>query len=137
AKIELIGDAIHLVTFVVDRAAPARAGATPPAGAAAPAGAAPDLETHEVDFVLGRNFVLSVHPPSWDPAAAHQVRMGIAALLERGVDHVLWAMVDAIVDSYFPVVDRISDEIDDVQDRVLSRPDPATLEQVFRLRREL
>jgi magnesium transporter len=119
AKIELVGDAIHLVAFLLER---------PGDG---------EVHAHEVDFVLGRGFVLSVHGPGWDPMTAHQVRMGIGPLLEKGVEHVLWAMADHIVDGYFPVFDAISDEIDAVQDRVLDRPDPATLEQVFRLRREL
>lgn len=117
AKIEVVGDAIHLVTFVVDPVSEARA--------------------EEVDFVLGRGFLLSVHGPAWDPTAAHQLRMGVGPVLDKGVDHLLWALSDAIVDGYFPTFDRIGDEIELVQDQVLERPSPEALENVFRLRREL
>ena len=47
AKVELVGDAIHIVGFVLERT--------------------DEVQAHEVDFVLGPDFVLSVHPASWDP----------------------------------------------------------------------
>jgi magnesium transporter len=117
AKIEVVGDAIHLVAFVIVRGTGARA--------------------EEVDFVLGRGYLLSVHGPAWEPAAAHQLRMGIGTILEKGPDHLLWALSDAIVDGYFPTFDQIADEIELVQDQVLGTPSPEALQHVFRLRREL
>jgi magnesium transporter len=117
AKIEQVGDAIHLVAFVMDRRE--------------------DATADEVDFILGRGFLVSVHGPGWDPASAHQLRMGLGPILEKGADHLLWALTDAIVDGYFPTFDRIADEIELVQDEVLGTPNPAALQKVFRLRGEL
>ena len=117
AKVELVDDVIQVVAFVLERHT--------------------EVQAHEVDFVLGRDFILSVHPSNWDPTTAHQVRGGLGPLLEQGPDRVLWALVDAIVDGYFPVFDALEDEIDAVQDRVIGQPDRATLQQVFQLRREL
>lgn len=117
AKVQLVGDVIHVVSFVL-----ARDG---------------EVETHEVDFVLGPGYLLSAHRSNWDPMAAPQLRIGIDRLLERGVDFVLWALVDAVVDGYFPVFDRLGDEIDSVQDDAIARPVPATLERLFGLKREL
>jgi len=117
AKVQLVGDVIHVVTFVLERDG--------------------ELHSHEIDFVLGRGFLLSAHPASWDPMSAHQLRQGVAPLLERGPDFVLWALVDAIVDSYFPVFDQMGDEIDQVQDAAVEKPSRATLERVFELKREL
>jgi magnesium transporter len=95
------------------------------------------VETHEVDFVLGNGFLLSSHQAIWDPTKAHQLKIGIAPLLEKGPDHVLWALVDTIVDGYFPVFDKLGDEIDAIQDAAVEHPVPATLEKLFRLKREL
>lgn len=122
AKVQLVGDVIHVVSFVLTRTPGVNDG---------------EVEAHEVDFVLGRGFVLSVHPGLWKPGEAHQLRMGVAPLLERGPDFVLWALVDAIVDGYFPVFDRLGDEIDEVQDKAIEQPGRETLEHVFRLKREL
>ena len=117
AKVALVGDVIHIVAFVLHRTT--------------------EVTAAEVDFVLGPDYILSVHPPSWDPMEAHQLKGGVGPLLDQGPDHLLWALVDSIVDGYFPVFDALEDEIDTVQDRVLGQPDKATLQNVFRLRREL
>ncbi len=136
AKVQLVGNVIHVVAFVLDRpAVHASERAGTPAGGRRDG--VPEVEAHEVDFVLGPGFLLSVHPGGWDPMRAHQLRMGIGALLERGPDFALSAMVDAIVDGYFPVFDRLGDEIDEVQDAAIERPVPTTLEHIFRLKREL
>jgi magnesium transporter len=117
AKVLLVGDVIHIVAFVLKRPS--------------------EVQAQEVDFVLGPDYVLSVHPASWDPMETHQVKAGVGPLLEQGPDHLLWALVDAIVDGYFPVFDALEDDVDIVQERVLGKPDTASLQQIFRLRREL
>src|SRR4029078_805053 len=48
-----------------------------------------------------------------------------------------WALIDDIVDGYFPVFDRLGDEIDDLEDAALSRAVPATLQHLLPLKREL
>ncbi len=46
-------------------------------------------------------------------------------------------ITDGLVDDYFPVMDAIEDEIDDLQDEVIRNATPATLERLFVLKREL
>jgi magnesium transporter len=117
AKVQFVDDVIHVVAFVLEREQ--------------------TVTTREIDFVLGRNFLLSVHPTEWDPMQAQQLRIGLEQLLPKGPDLLLWALVDSIVDGYFPVFDRLGDEIDDVEDAALARTVPATLQHIFRLKREL
>lgn len=117
AKVEQIGEAIHLALFALTRR--------------------DRIEVDEIDFVLGPRFLLSVHPATWDPMAAHQLRGGRGSVIDRGPDYLLWALVDAVVDGYFPIFDQLADEIEDLQDRVIESPDKETLRQVFRLKREL
>ena len=117
SKVEFVDDVIHLVMYALTRPA--------------------QVERHEIDFALGRQFLLSVHPAAWDPMSAHQLKLGVAALLERGPDFLLWALVDGLVDGYFPIFDALADEIDALQDDVVSNAVPATLEHIFRLKTEL
>ena len=119
AKVQLVDDVIHVVAFVLERTGPG------------------EVVTHEIDFVLGRGFLLSVHPSDWDPMTAHQLKMGVDTILSKGPDLLLWALIDSIVDGYFPVFDRLGDEIDEVEDAALTRTVPATLQHIFRLKREL
>ncbi|MFI5254252.1 MAG: magnesium transporter CorA family protein [Candidatus Limnocylindrales bacterium] len=117
AKVEHVGDVLHMVLFALTRDE--------------------HIEVSELDYVLSHRFLLSVHPASWDPHAAHQLKLGFGTIIERGLDYLLWALVDAVVDGYFPIFDRLADEIDDLQDRVIAKPDRETLEEIFGLKREL
>ena len=91
----------------------------------------------EIDLVLQRRALLTVHEPGWDPFTLQQLRGDAAGLLKRGPDFVLYAITDGIVDAYFPVLDAIEDEIDGLQDAVIQRPTTWTLEQLFAIKREL
>jgi magnesium transporter len=117
-KLEVTDGLIHLVLFVLDYGAD-RATAL------------------EVDLVLGDGFLLSSHPVGWDPRAGARARGGLEPMLRGGADHVLWALFDTIVDSYFPFVDKLEEVIDRLQNAVLDKPDRQTLEELFDLKRDL
>lgn len=117
AKLEEVDDALHMVLFALTRD-----------GA---------ISLHEVDFIIGRRFLLTVHAQTWDLRAAHRLRTGLGAIMSRGTDALLWALSDAVVDGYFPVFDQLADEIDGLEDRVLERPDRQTLQRVLEMKREL
>jgi magnesium/cobalt transport protein CorA len=128
-------------------APPRSATPTSPAAGAAPASAPASLppspvaelgvRAREVDIVLGDGFILSAHPASWDPRSGDHFRQGLAPILQEGPDHLLWAIIDAIVDGYFPFADRLEDFIDRLQDEVVDRPTRDTLEALFNLKRDL
>jgi magnesium transporter len=91
----------------------------------------------ELDIVLGLGFLLTVHNVDWDPRTGHHLASGVAPILKHGPDHLLWAIADDLIDGYFPFADRIGDAIDDVQDQVIRKATPDTVEQLFKLKREL
>ena len=55
----------------------------------------------------------------------------------RGTDFLLWALLDGIVDGYFPILDGYADEIDQVQDDIIADPSKGALQEVFALKRDL
>jgi magnesium transporter len=91
----------------------------------------------ELDFVFGKRILLSSHSHWWDPRATHHIRVGLAEALRRGPDYVLWALCDDTIDAYFPILDRLGDEIDALEDEVVARADRALLERLFELKRAL
>ncbi len=118
AKAEIVESVLHLVLFSL-------------------AYDGDQIYDRELDFVLGPRLLLSGHSTRWDPRATHHLRSGPGALLGAGPDRLLWALADDIVDEYFPVLDRLGDEIDDLQDTVVAKANPETLERLFDLKREL
>jgi magnesium transporter len=95
------------------------------------------VSASEVDIVLGDGFLLTVHDGDWDPRSAHHLQSGVGAVLKRGPDHLLWAIADDMIDGYFPFADRIGEAIDAVQDKVVQKAVPESLEELFALKREL
>jgi magnesium transporter len=116
-KLEATDGYIHIVLFVLEYESEVRA--------------------HEIDFVLGDGFLLSSHPLAWNPRSAGHFRGGLEPVLRSGPDHLLWALLDAIVDAYFPFADRLEDAIDALQDDVVKRTDRDTLTRLFALKRDL
>ena len=96
-----------------------------------------EIAEREVDLVLNHRSLLTVHEPGWDPFHTPQLRGDPGALLKRGPDFLLYALTDAIVDGYFPVLDAIEDEIDALQDDVIEHPNAWTLQRLFSLKRQL
>jgi magnesium transporter len=118
SKIEQFDGVIHLVLFAI----------------AFPG----EVEAMEVDLVLGDVFLLTVHDPGWDPLVSEHLRMGVGGVLGKGPDFLLYVLADTIVDGYFPVLDRLADEIDELQDQlVMAEPSSWALQRLFTLKREL
>lgn len=117
AKIETFGGTVHIVLFDLTYVG--------------------EVETAEIDFVLTSRAVLTVHGPEWDAQSVAPLRIGAEAILARGTDYLLYALADAVVDGYFPVLDRLADEIDDLQDQVMASATEWTLQRLFVIKREL
>ena len=104
-------------------------------------------ETEEVDFgelhlFVGPNFVLTVrHSQAPDLAAVRRRLEDNPALLRLGPEAVLYAVLDAVVDAYAPVVTGLQTDIDEIEPRCSAgtrkSPDASTNSDRHRLRHEL
>lgn len=117
AKIERTDDVVHIVLFHLSYG--------------------DHVTASEMDIVLGKGYLLTVRNDDWDPRASNHLQAGLVPILKRGPDHLLWAIADDLIDGYFPFADRIGDAIDEVQDEVIRKATPDTLERLFLLKREL
>lgn len=97
-----------------------------------------DVEPAEVDLLLGHHWLVMVRygpiPGLTDNPQAGE-RLDLA--LTRGVDFLLYAIVDLIVDSYFPLLDEIDQEIDALEDRLLEMPGREDMDRMLTLKRSL
>ena len=93
----------------------------------------------QVSLVLGPQFVVSVQERPGDPfdAIRERLRTGKGRLRKLGADHLAHALLDAIVDSYFLFVERLGDQVDLLQEDLVSRPGPQRLQTLHTLKREM
>jgi magnesium transporter len=99
-------------------------------------------ETEEVDFgelhlFVGPNFVLTVrHSQAPDLAAVRRRLEDNPDLLRRGPEAVLYAVLDAVVDGYAPVVAGLQTDIDEIETEVFGRH-PKVSRRIYELSREV
>ncbi|MFZ5911525.1 MAG: magnesium/cobalt transporter CorA [Chloroflexota bacterium] len=97
-----------------------------------------ETEVDELDIFLGPNFVITHHDyplPALDETWA-ACRRDIRNL-QAGADHLLYKIVDNLVAGYMPLVEKVDQAIDEIEDEVFDRPGPRTLERLFALKRVL
>jgi magnesium transporter len=103
-----------------------------------------NTQTHRLQFnqfsmFVGSNYVLSFH--RGEDEVAEQVRERIRTsrglIRQHGVDHLMYSLLDGIIDGYFPVLEDFGEYIESVQEEALLRDSPSTLRDIQRTKHEL
>ncbi len=98
-----------------------------------------DVAVEQVSFVLGKDYLISFQEDEsdvFDPVRA-RLRNGAGRLRKLGVDYLAYALIDAIVDNYFVIMEIIGDEIEGIEDQVAEHPETQPLPAIYRLKREM
>jgi magnesium transporter len=97
-----------------------------------------EIEPAEVDLLLGRNwFVMVRSEPIPALIESSQLNQRLDLALSRGADFLLYTIVDLIVDSYFPLLDQLDEEIDLLEDKLLEQADIEDMNRLLTLKRSL
>jgi magnesium transporter len=92
----------------------------------------------ELDIFLGHNYIVTHHD---EPFAAVETVRETCLKDERytanGPDYLLYQLIDQLVAEYWPIVEQIDGDIDEIENGVFKNADPHMLERVFRLKRTL
>lgn len=99
-----------------------------------------ELHVGELDIFAGRNYVLSVR--SRTEKGFQDVRARAERepdLLRHGSGYVLYALMDAVVDRYFPILERLEEELETIEEHIFSSgASPRTnIEALYELKRRL
>jgi magnesium transporter len=96
-------------------------------------------ETEQLSLFFGEGFLLSLQERQgdWFDAVRERIRHGRGLVRSGGSDYLAYALLDAVVDSYFPVVEHVRDEIEAVEDEVLSGPQAETVAKIHSAKRRL
>lgn len=93
----------------------------------------------QVNFFLGRTTLLSFEQNPCEAISIVRSRIGNARSRLRSNDasFLLYALLDAIVDRYFPILDEISERLVESEERVLDRPHIENLHSIHAIKRDL
>ena len=98
-----------------------------------------ELRVGEVAIFVGRNYILSVR--SGAEKGFQEVRARAEQepeLLSRGPGYVLYALMDAVVDRYFPLLDALETELERIEEQIFAEVSPrANIEALYGLKQKL
>lgn len=97
------------------------------------------IHTHQISLFYGDNFVITIANGGQDPFHPVRQRLGAQASPFRalGADHLLYALIDLVIDEGFPVLEQLGDQIDTLEDEVVAAPSRDDIEKLHGIKRSL
>ncbi len=98
-----------------------------------------DIEDEQVSLILGKNFVISFQEREGDifDPVRERIRNEKGRLRRSGADYLAYALMDAIVDHYFVILEGLGEMIESVEEELVTNPTVQTLQVIHTLKREM
>lgn len=97
------------------------------------------VETEQVSLIIGPNFVLSFQETVGDvfDYVRDRIRNAKGRIRKLGADFLAYSLVDAIVDGYFVILEKLGEKIENLEGELVREADQKTLQKIHSLKREM
>jgi magnesium transporter len=98
-----------------------------------------EVRTDQLSLVLGRNFLISFQEEEGDmfDPIRDRIRKAKGRIRKQGPDYLAYALLDAVVDQYFVVLEKLGERIETLEEALVSDPRKETLHEIHKLKREM
>jgi len=98
-----------------------------------------EIQAEQVSLILGQNYVLSFKEDPGDIFDSIRTRLqeGKGRIRKLGADYLAYSLLDQVVDNYFIVLENLGEQIEDLEEELVTNPDASTLQTIHHLKREL
>jgi magnesium transporter len=98
-----------------------------------------EIKAEQVSIILGSNFVVSFQERQGDifDPLRERIRTGRGRIRKMGSDYLAYCLLDAVVDNYFLVLEKLGERIEDLEEELVADPQPKTLQAIHGLKREM
>nr|WP_290227201.1 magnesium/cobalt transporter CorA [Trichocoleus desertorum] len=96
--------------------------------------------SEQVSFILGQHYLLTVQEePEHDSfgPVRERIRSSKGVIRKQKADYLTYALLDSIIDGFFPVLEAYGERIEELEDEVVANPTRQTLEKIHGIKREL
>jgi len=101
--------------------------------------AADEITAEQVSLILGSKFLLSFQEREGDvfEPVRDRIRTKKGRIRKAGADFLAYALIDAIVDHYFVILEQLEEKIEEAEEELVANPTPETLRAIHRLKRAM
>jgi magnesium transporter len=98
-----------------------------------------EIEAEQISLILGSNFVFSFQEREGDTfnPIRERIRSNKGRIRKMGADYLAYALLDSIVDNYFIILEKLGEEIEFLEEKLVIRPTPEILQTIHGLRRDM
>ncbi|MGD9545914.1 MAG: magnesium/cobalt transporter CorA [Candidatus Krumholzibacteriia bacterium] len=98
-----------------------------------------DIHSEQISLLLGPDFVISFQEKPGDvfEPVRERLRVGKGRIRGWGADYLAYALLDAVVDHYFTILEKAGELIEFLEEELLEKPDPTHLQLVHHYKREM
>lgn len=98
-----------------------------------------EIDVEQVSVVYGPNYVLTFQERYGDilDPVRKRIRSGKGPIREYAADFLAYAIIDTIIDGYYPVIEQIGDGLEAYENEVISNPTPELLSRLHHLKNQL
>jgi magnesium transporter len=98
-----------------------------------------EVIAEQVSLILGPSFVITFQEQAGDAfdPLRDRIRGGRGRIRRMGADYLAYALLDAVVDNYFVILEVLGERIESLEEELVSNPNMQTLQEIHRLKREM
>lgn len=97
------------------------------------------VDAEQVSMVLGENYLISFQERKGDvfDQIRDRIRTAKGRVRKRGADYLAYILLDAVVDSYYSVLEKIGEEVEDIEEGLIDEPEEEILYKIHSLKRDM
>ncbi len=97
-----------------------------------------EIISEQLSLILGSSWVISFQESEGDvfDPVRERLRNNKGRIRTLGADYLVYTLIDAVVDNYFTVLEKMGGKIEDIEDELIANPEPAILKVIHDLRRQ-
>jgi len=97
------------------------------------------VEVEQVSLILGPNYVISFQERIGDvfENIRDRIRNAKGRVRKMGPDYLAYSLIDAVVDNYFVILEKLGEKIESMEEEVVGDPTEKTVQQIHTLKREM
>ena len=101
--------------------------------------AADHIIAEQVSLIIGPHFLISFQEKEGDVFnyVRDRIRQARGRIRKSGCDYLAYALMDAVVDHYFTILEKLGEKIEQIEEQLLENPTPRILEDIHHLKREM